>query len=107
MPETNDFLTALDARRPGLEQLEPSWRMIDDVLAGRIKRRGGNGWFSPYFPKGRLEAESEYSLRVELTPFFPQTPQLLASRLGAMFRNKIQIEFPNLHEVRRGPSEQS
>ena len=94
-----DFLSTLAARRPGLEQLEPAWRMIDDVLAGRIKRRtaaafGGNaGWRSPYLPKGRLEPESEYSTRIELTPFFPQTPQILASRLGALFKTKMQVEF--------------
>ncbi|MCY3018238.1 MAG: hypothetical protein NTW87_04295 [Planctomycetota bacterium] len=96
MPD-NDLLTRLSARRPGLEQLEPTWRLIDDVVAGRIKRRGpassGNGWLSPYLPKGRLEPDSEYALRVELTPFFPQTPQILASRLGALFKQPLQIDF--------------
>ena len=87
-----DFVNRLSSRRPGLEQLEPGWRLVDDVLAGKIKRRCSDGWNSPYFPKGRLEGESEYSLRVELTPFFPQTPQLLASRLGALFKQRIQIE---------------
>jgi hypothetical protein len=91
MPAT-DFLSALASRRPGLETLEPTWRLIDDVLSGRIKRRGAAGWHSPYFPKGRLEPESEYSLRVELTPFFPETPQLLASRLGALFKTRLQID---------------
>jgi len=95
MPDV-DFLSALAARRPGLDALEPVWRTIDDVLSGKIKRRGsaasGGGWYSPYFPKGRLEPESEYSLRVELTPFFPQTPQILASRLGALFKTRLQIE---------------
>jgi len=58
MPDV-DFLSALAARRPGLDALEPVWRTIDDVLSGKIKRRGssasGGGWYSPYFPKGRLE----------------------------------------------------
>ena len=94
MPEP-DFLTSLAARRPGLDALEPAWRLIDDVLSGRIKRRGSGGWHSPYFPKGRLEPEAEYSLRVELTPFFPETPQLLASRLGALFKTRMQVEIPD------------
>jgi len=92
MPES-DFLARLSARKPGLDSLEPAWRMIDDVLAGRIKRRTADGWHSAYFPKGRLEPQSEYSLRVELTPFFPETPQLLASRLGALFKTRPQIEL--------------
>ncbi|HYF49507.1 MAG TPA: hypothetical protein VEJ63_08880 [Planctomycetota bacterium] len=94
MPQS-DFIARLSTRRPGLDALEPAWRMIDDVLAGRIKRRSADGWLSPYFPKGRLEPQGEYSLRVELTPFFPETPQLLASRLGALFKTRPQIElFP-------------
>jgi hypothetical protein len=96
-----DFLSALAARRPGLESLLPVWRQIDDVLAGSIKRRGANGWHSPYLPKGRLEPESEYSLRVELTPFFPETPQLLASRLGALFKTPLQIDGDNDPRIRR------
>ncbi len=62
------------------------------MLAGRIKRRGPGGWSSPYFPKGRLEPESEYAKRIELTPFFPETPQLLASRLGALFKTRLQLD---------------
>ena len=92
MSEAKGFLTALMARRPELEAHEPVWRLIDDVLNSNIKQRGSDGWKSPYFPKGRLEPASEYSLRVELTPFFPQTPQILASRLGALFKSRLRIE---------------
>jgi len=86
------FLRALESRRAELEQLEPAWRLVDDVLASRVKAKGSEGWWSSYFPKGRLEPASEYSLRVELTPFFPQTPGLLAARLGALFRTKLRVE---------------
>ncbi|HEY3323172.1 MAG TPA: hypothetical protein VGP72_22150 [Planctomycetota bacterium] len=89
----NNFLARLGARRPGLDSLEPGWRLVEDVLAGRIKRRSADGWYSPYLPKGRLEPAGEYSLRMELTPFFAQTPQLLASRLGALFKTKVQVEI--------------
>jgi hypothetical protein len=87
-----EFVRALEGRKAGLEQLEPAWRLVDDVLASRVKAKNGDGWWSPYFPKGRLEPAGEYSLRVELTPFFPQTPGLLAARLGALFRTKLQVE---------------
>ena len=93
MTEARSLAVALMSRRDGLEQLEPCWRLIDDVLNANVKQRTGDGWRSPYFPKGRLEAANEYSLRVELTPFFPQTPQILASRLGALFKNRLPIEF--------------
>src|SRR5262245_14501482 len=93
MSESNTtFLTSLMSRRAGLESFEPVWRLIDDVLNSNVKQRSSDGWRSAYFPKGRLEPVSEYSLRVELTPFFPQTPQILASRLGALFKSRLQIE---------------
>ncbi|HLX60164.1 MAG TPA: hypothetical protein VKX17_02665 [Planctomycetota bacterium] len=91
MSDSNDFLTALMARRAELCALEPVWQLVDDVLNSNVKQRCENGWKSAYFPKGRLEPVSEYSLRVELTPFFPQTPQILASRLGALFKKRLEI----------------
>jgi len=94
------FLRALEARRAELEQLEPAWRLVDDVLASRVKAKGNEGWWSSYFPKGRLEPASEYSLRVELTPFFPQTPGLLAARLGALFRTKLRVEITEVEGQR-------
>jgi hypothetical protein len=91
MSEEGTLLERLEQRRPGLEGLEAAWRMIDDVLASRVKRQSGGGWSSDYFPRGRLEPAGEYSLRVELTPFFPQTPALLAARLGALFRTRPEV----------------
>lgn len=94
MSEAQNFLSALMARRPEFDALEPVWKLIDDVLNSNIKQRTNDGWRSAYFPKGRLEPVSEYSLRVELTPFFPQAPQTLASRLGALFKSRLMISNP-------------
>ena len=91
MAETKSFLASLMARRTELEAQEPVWQLIDDVLNSNVKQRCADGWRSSYFPKGRLEPQSEYALRVELTPFFPQAPQILASRLGALFKSRLQI----------------
>ena len=91
MSESRSFLASLMARRPELETLEPVWQLIDDVLNSNVKQRNADGWRSAYFPKGRLEPQSEYALRVELTPFFPQAPQILASRLGALFKSRLSI----------------
>lgn len=93
MDGTGGLAGALMSRRAELEALEPCWRLIDDVLNSNIKQRGSEGWRSDYFPKGRMEAPSEYSLRVELTPFFPQTPQILSARIGALFKKKLEVEF--------------
>lgn len=103
--DSSQLMLALAARRPGLEQLEPQWRLIEDVMAGRIKRRGGPpagvpfmagaetaGWTSAYLPKGRLEAPGEYSQRVEMTPFFPETPRVLAARMGALLQTRPNYE---------------
>ena len=100
MPETKGFLSQLMARRTELETLEPVWQLIDDVLNSNVKQRSADGWRSAYFPKGRLEPQSEYALRVELTPFFPQAPQILASRLGALFKSRLQIEDHSAQDAR-------
>ncbi|MCW8133078.1 MAG: hypothetical protein KIS92_22215 [Planctomycetota bacterium] len=93
-PDQSALVQALAARRPELEAFEPQWRLVEDVLAGRVKRRGpeASGWTSSYLPKGRMEAPGEYALRVEMTPFFPETPRVLASRLGALLRTRPQFE---------------
>lgn len=87
---TGAFLRALEARRHGLEAFESSWRLVEDVLDGRLKHRTADGWRSSYLPQGKLEADREYALRVEMTPFFPETPRVLTSRLGALFRHRLR-----------------
>ncbi|MEI6235354.1 MAG: hypothetical protein WCT04_20040 [Planctomycetota bacterium] len=103
MPGTKGFLATLMARRPELETLEPVWQLIDDVLNSNVKQRSADGWRSSYFPKGRLEPQSEYAMRVELTPFFPKTPQILASRLGALFKSRLQIVASNTPSTEAAP----
>lgn len=38
-----------------------------------------------YLPKGRLEPVHEYTQRVEMTPWFPETKKILNDRQGALF----------------------
>lgn len=82
-----EIIKALAARRAGLEEFDAVWKLIDDVINAHVKQKTGDGWSSEYIPKGRLEPQSEYATRIEITPFFPQTNTILASRLGALFKN--------------------
>lgn len=86
-----EILELLQRRKPGLEAFDPVWDLIEAAFSGQIKTRGEAGYSSKYLPKGRLEAPSEYSLRVEMTPFFPQTPAIVASRLGALFETGLTV----------------
>lgn len=89
--DTEELLQVLQRRKPGLEELDPAWDLIEAAFGGAIKHKSESGWSSTYLPKGRLEAPAEYSLRVELTPFFPQTPAIVASRLGALFETGMEV----------------
>lgn len=84
-----ELIEQLSARRSGLEVFDPVWQMIDDVINENVKVKAADGWKSPYIPKGHLEPASEYALRIEITPFFPQTPTIMASRIGALFKNEL------------------
>lgn len=98
MSENEELLKALERRRPGLEQYVTAWRKVADVMNGSIKTADGDQWKSRYIPQGRLEPATEYSLRVELTPWFPQTPQTVTARLGALFEKGLEIEAAGLEE---------
>lgn len=92
----NAILNQLKARKPGLEKFDAIWKEIDDVINHEIKCRTIDGWKSEYIPQGRLEAKTEYSRRIELTPFFPQTPHVMASRLGSIFSDGMNITAAGL-----------
>lgn len=87
----NQLAALLRARRAGLDALDAAWELIDDVVEQHIKYRAMDGWHSKYLPKGNLEPQSEYQRRIELTPFFPQTPLCIANRLGALFAKGLAV----------------
>ncbi|GMV78861.1 MAG: hypothetical protein AMXMBFR7_00450 [Planctomycetota bacterium] len=102
--ERSSLIAALASRRPGLDVYEQQWRLVEDVLAGRLKRRAtplpgsleafgaaAPGWSSAYLPQGTLESDAEYAKRVELTPFFPETPRIMAGRVGALMGRPTQV----------------
>jgi hypothetical protein len=49
---------------------------------------------SRYIPKHTMESFDEYSKRLEMTPFFAETPGILQSRQGALFRKPPDVNAP-------------
>lgn len=49
---------------------------------------------SRYIPKHAMESFDEYSKRLEMTPFFAETPGILQSRQGALFRKPPDVNAP-------------
>ena len=49
---------------------------------------------SRYIPKHSVESFDEYQKRLEMTPFFPETPGILQSRQGALFRKPPEVCLP-------------
>lgn len=45
-----------------------------------------------YLPKGAMEPEDEYTKRIALTPFLPETPQIQRDRLSALFAEAPEID---------------
>ena len=49
---------------------------------------------SRYLPKHSMESYDEYAKRLEMTPFFAETPGILHSRQGALFRKPPDVHAP-------------
>jgi hypothetical protein len=49
---------------------------------------------SRYLPKHSIESFEEYARRIEMTPFFAETPGILHSRQGALFRKPPEVHAP-------------
>ena len=49
---------------------------------------------SRYIPKHSVESYDEYARRLEITPFFAETPGILQSRQGALFRKPPDVHVP-------------
>lgn len=103
------------ARRADLQALRDEWQVIEDALAGggAVKRahtierlagfRSAGGTTVPftehvgvsrYLPKNAMEHPEEYAKRLEMTPFLPETPAILQSRQGALFRKPPEWRLP-------------
>ncbi len=49
---------------------------------------------SRYIPKHSVESFDEYARRLDMTPFFAETPGILQSRQGALFRKPPDVHVP-------------
>lgn len=111
----DEFIRQLRSMNPSVAAKVPEWDAIDDVLESDFARRSSdvdtvearsvvhegqptvvhfNGQRREFrhLPKGTLEPWSEYEQRIGMTPFFPETPNIVANRRGALFANQPTIE---------------
>lgn len=49
---------------------------------------------SPYLPKNTQEHPDEYAKRLKLTPLLLETPNIMQSRMGSMFKKPPVVELP-------------
>lgn len=115
--DDQELIKSLEIVNPQIRAKEPVWLDIDDVLDKTLTRRsheektlervpmpkpdgiGMDFHFRAttqqefeHLPRGSLEPWSEYAKRVRLTPFFPETPRIVASRRGVMFANEPKLD---------------
>ena len=121
MPEDAKFIATLLSRSPLIAARLEEVQITDDVINRKILSRkkthfGGTSYgdapvaqidavtntpiptHNPsfagelhYLPKGKMEDPSEYTKRINMTPFFPQTPKILNERQGAIFSEPPEL----------------
>lgn len=69
-------------------------RIVEDVCERKVLKRKLEGCDKEchYLPKGKLESADEYSKRIGMTPFSPDTPQIIYDRWGAIFSNPPKLD---------------
>jgi hypothetical protein len=84
-------LETLEYKKPELAQREAAWRAAAAVINRSIKFQTENGMTSEWLPRGKMEPQEEYEMRLSITPFFGSTPEVLKSRIGALFKSPIEF----------------
>lgn len=101
MPESaEDLKNRLLSRSAEMIKCLADCAVVDDVVTKKVKdckspatdAEGKPFMELKYLPKGGIEHPSEYEKRVRLSPFFPETPQILSDRLGALFAEPPQLD---------------
>lgn len=108
----DDLYKKLMSVHPAIKAAWARAESINDVLNDQIKDRRvglndaydiGGGIMATtsqtgahaarkYLPQGKLEQSTEYEQRVNMTPVFAKTHNILAHRQGALFRNPPTLE---------------
>lgn len=118
-PDNEELAKKLIARRNDLKTILDDTQVVEDVLANNIKHtepakltvgvfnskaaateRGSstmeiNYSSCKYLPRNANENPSEYATRLSMTPTFTETPSILQSRLGSMFKKPPTVDVPD------------
>ena len=124
--QNKKLIAQLLERQPAIEERLSEVAVIDDVLDNKIKHRKGvnragvhieplttidagtglrtdtgvdDSKCLTYLPKGSLEPDKEYGQRVNMTPFFPQTPGILNERQGCIFKEPPTLTGTGANEL--------
>ena len=81
-----------DTGSPGITRNSPIAANADPAPVSGSQYPSGPE--SQYLPKHAIESFEEYQTRLNMTPFFPETPSILQTRQGALFRKPPDLMLP-------------
>jgi hypothetical protein len=113
MSELEDRSKALRTQNPRVTTGLGFSQLVKDVFAKRVV--GGQGAPPPppsgvtlsawqvhqqqtqghYLPQGAKEPNEDYKKRLSITPFLPESPEVLNSRRGALFESPPKMDMPD------------
>ncbi len=93
MPENQDLFKQLDAKHPDYLKWESNWKLFRDVLGDNEPE------LRDYLPRGELEDDKPYAIRLNLSEFIPESPIVISKLVNAVYSrgpvrqfNSSQIE---------------
>lgn len=107
-------LKDLERVHPEIEKRVRQAQVVEDVMNRKIvcasdstkpgsvtylESAGGKGERAPsavasnkYLPKGKIEDDDDYKRRLNMTPYFPETPKIIQDRIGAIFSERPELD---------------
>jgi hypothetical protein len=82
-----DLYKLLNRKHPVYELWAPWWEKFRDVAGEEEAKK------ETYLPKNKLEPDKEYSFRVEMSEFIPETPRSILRVTGALYKEKPKREL--------------
>lgn len=79
----------LDKKHPDYVTWEPEWTRYRDVVGDALAEK------KEYLPRNKFEPEPQYTFRVELSQFVPESGLAIDRLLGALYKEKPKRDFKN------------
>ena len=83
----------LDTKHPIYEQWASVWRVYKDVLGQDQVEK------DKYLPRNKLEPNDQYSFRVEMSEFIPETPLTIHRLIGSLYKEKPKRDLKGQQDL--------